>query len=391
MHKPTTPTSIAKYIKDKKLVLDIRDYQLRIISKALNYVLVDGVDSIMIESPTGSGKTVMGQVIVQYLHDIGFTKSQSWIAMRKELLKQAHKHSTKIGADYNMHYVSMFNKRPPIVDTVVIDECQHDATESSTSQHIIVKPKLTIGMSATPYRQDSAKLFFKRIIRDANTRILIKAGYLAKFNHWMIDDWTPESVATTYLNEIDKWGKSIVFFRTLEECKIFKCILETADINVELVTADSDRDSQLAAFESGEVSVLVNMMILTEGFDSNTIHTAFIRDSSKGPTRQMTGRVLRRDGDAIKNVVQSRKTGYTFLKVADGEVCYLQKDGIWEVIEKNKKVDEMHDCAMSAIIATIRSEEEKTEKLMASYKKIGWGISKKKRREEANRGSDSDE
>ena len=380
MHKPTTPKDIDKYIKTKRLDLESRDYQLRIISKAINFVLVDGVDSIMIESPTGSGKTVMGQVIVQYLHDIGFTKSQSWIAMRKELLKQAHKHSTKIGADYNMHYVSMFNKRPPIVDTVVIDECQHDATESSTSQHIIVKPKLTIGMSATPYRQDSAKLFFKRIIRDANTRILIKAGYLSKFNHWMIDDWTPESVAITYLADVEKWGQSIVFFRTMEECEAFKSILESADVNIELVTKDSDRDSQLEAFEKGEVQVLVNMMILTEGFDCNTIHTAFVRDSSKGPTRQMAGRVLRLNGGAIKNIVQSKKTGYTFLKVAEAENQYMLNNGDWEKVEENKKLDEMHSCAVDAIIETIKDEDSRSKKLVAAYAKIGWGIKSGKRR-----------
>ncbi len=385
-HKPITVKDLKEYILKNKFDMENRDYQLRIAVKAINYALVDGIDSVMIESPTGSGKTVMGQLIMQYLYDVGHLKTINWTDMRKELLKQAKKNSTKIGATYNMNYVSMFNKSPPPAEGMVNDECQHDATESATSQHIKVKPKFTVGLSATPYRADSAKLFFKKIIKDANTRTLIKAGYLSKFNHFMIDDWDPITVAKVYTQEADRWGKSIVFFRTQEECELFKQIVEdTSDgLKVELVTKDSDRDNQLKNFEEGDVDVLVNMMVLTEGFDCNILHTVFIRDGGKGPTRQMGGRVLRLNEGAIKNVVQSRLTKYTYLRVADAEVKYNMKDGEWEEIKKNDKIDQMHLQAVNAIVETIKDTTAMTPRLAKAYKNIGWGIKIGKKRKSFN-------
>lgn len=380
MYKPVTPEDIKTYIIKKGLQLESRDYQLRIVSKAINHILIDKIDSVLIESPTGSGKTVMAQVIVQYLHDIGYSKSQSWVAMRRELLKQAERHSKKIGANYNMKYVSMFDKKPPITDLVVNDECQHDATNSATTQHTIVKPKLVIGMSATPFRSDSAKLFYKKVIRDANTRVLIKAGYLSKFNHYMINDWDPGTVASIYLEDPIKWGKSIVFFRTMEECEIFQAIIQAAGISIELVTQASNRDKQLESFEKGDTQVLVNMMILTEGFDCNTIDSAFIRDSSKGPTRQMAGRALRLNEGVIKNIVQSKLTNYVFTKVAEANNKYLEKDGTWELVEENKELGNMRNKAMEAIVMHVKENNEMSESLKLAYKKIGWGISKKRKK-----------
>lgn len=387
--KPITTADLAKYIKDKKLNMETRDYQLRIAVKAINFAIVDNLDSIMIESPTGSGKTVMAQLIIQYLYDVGYLKTVNWTAMRKELLNQAKKNTTKIGATYKMNYVSMFNKKPPQADGMVNDECQHDATESATSQHTLIKPKFSLGLSATPYRSDTAKLFFKRIIRDANTRVLIKAGFLSKFNHFMTEDWDPISIAQTYTNEAEKWGKSIVFFRTLEECEIFKVIVEsTSDRVVHMVTADSDREHQIKDFEESDADVLVNMMVLTEGFDCNIINTAFIRDGSKGPVRQMGGRVLRLNAGATKNIVQSVKTKYTFLKVADASQKYLRKDGAWEEVKKNDSLDSMHKMAVTAIVDTIKDSIAMTPKLAKSYKNIGWGIKKGKKKAKSFAGED---
>ena len=57
-------------------------------------------------------------------------------------------------------------------------------------------------------------------------------------------------------------------------------------------------------------------MVLTEGFDDPSLRTVWVRPSGKGPTIQMAGRVLRKFGDTVKQVVQCRQTRHPFVKTA---------------------------------------------------------------------------
>ena len=53
-------------------------------------------------------------------------------------------------------------------------------------------------------------------------------------------------------------------------------------------------------------------MVLTEGFDDPTLQTVWVRPSGRGPTIQMAGRVLRKCGDMVKQIVQCRETRHPF-------------------------------------------------------------------------------
>src|SRR3712207_7511958 len=49
--------------------------------------------------------------------------------------------------------ISMFDKRPPQVDLLVIDEAQHDGALSMANLHSCIKPRKILGLSATPFRR----------------------------------------------------------------------------------------------------------------------------------------------------------------------------------------------------------------------------------------------
>jgi superfamily II DNA or RNA helicase len=382
--KPLKPADIEKFITDEGLTLERRDYQLRIVAKTLNYYLCEDIESVMIESPTGSGKTVMGQLVGYYLWRKGFIDGNSWVAMRRTLLTQAVKSAEKFGMVYPLIPVSMFEKNPGPSEFMTVDECQHDATDSNANIHAKVKPKKILGLSATPFRADRASLFFRKIVKDANIRILIKAGWLSQFDHYNITDWKPHTVATIFLENPEKWGKSVVFFRTEEECLEFQTYLLAHEITCEMVSAKTDKDAQLDAFERGEIQVLVNMMILTEGFDSPSLQTVFIRPSTKGPVMQMGGRVLRlfKDGEGnniIKNIVQAG-TKYSFLKVAPARKMYNLKNGVFEEFIENKQIEEIHTAAYQAVIQGM--VQKTPEEIQRAMSRIGWGKTgvKKKRK-----------
>src|SRR5947209_18433332 len=65
-----------------------RPYQLRIVAKAVGLFADAGLRSVLIESPTGSGKTVMGLLVARALQErLGVRVG--WVAMRRYLLEQA--------------------------------------------------------------------------------------------------------------------------------------------------------------------------------------------------------------------------------------------------------------------------------------------------------------
>ena len=326
--------------------LNVRPYQQRIISQALATLLVDdAIDtqqsrSVLIESPTGSGKTFMGLVISK-LMQLRAGARVGWVAMRRNLLDQVQFENRKYGIDVDMIPISMFDRNPPRdIDLLVVDEAQHDAASSCAHIHNTIKSRWILGLSATPYRADRIRLCFDKVIRDAGIHRLIQDGFLSPFDHYTIPNWQPRTVAEFYANDVDRWGKSIFFFHNLRDCETFASILLKRGLIIEIVTGSSDRERQLGDFRSGCVNALVNCMVLTEGFDDPTIKTVWIRPSSKGPTLQMAGRVLRLcDDHPIKQVVQCNQTPQPFTKFATARHQYTWDEFGWRSLTLNPGID----------------------------------------------------
>jgi len=322
-----------------------RPYQARIVRDAIAHLTGRYVDSggpgssgpaapaarsVLIESPTGSGKTVMGLLIAKLLQE-EFGVRVGWAAMRRNLLTQtaAENASKRIEVE-PLLTVSMFDKNPPPgIELLVVDEAQHDAAASMAHLHNTLRPRWILGLTATPFRTDKMKLCFDRVLRDAGIHQLIADGFLSRYDHFSIPAHTPAGVAETYLRTPERWGKSIAFFRTRAECAELEARLKEGGASCETVTGDSDREAQLARFQSGETTVLVNCMVLTEGFDSPDLQTVFCRDSAKGPTVQMCGRAFRIHPDLpVKQIVQSRETKWPFTRIAGARRQYLWEPGV---------------------------------------------------------------
>jgi superfamily II DNA or RNA helicase len=100
-----------------------RPYQTRIIDKVVSMFLgthcngagevEPAARSVMIESPTGSGKTLMGLFVAKVLQQQTGVRV-GWVAMRRNLLQQADAENRDkgIGVD-SIRFISMFEKDPP--------------------------------------------------------------------------------------------------------------------------------------------------------------------------------------------------------------------------------------------------------------------------------------
>lgn len=329
------------------VAVEPRPYQQRIIQKAIQQFegryrnrgsLEAAAASVMIESPTGSGKTVMGLTIASYLqrqHGLRI----GWVAMRRNLLAQAERENRARGFNVDLHLISMFDKLPPAVDVLIVDEAQHDAAMSMANLHCQVRPQKILGLTATPYRADRIKLCFDKVIRDAGIHQLILDGYLSPYHHYTIPQYDPIAVAQCYAGEMDRWGKSLMFFHRLDQCVACWEELASLGVRAEIVTAASDRERQLCDFAEGRLEVLINMAILTEGFDCPSLKTVFCRPSGRGCTVQMAGRVLRKnDLLRVKQIVQCQKTPHPFQRTASAAEQYLWDGSRWRSLTINSQI-----------------------------------------------------
>lgn len=219
----------------------------------------------------------------------------------------------------------------PTLDLLVIDEAHHAASPSYREvidQVLVKNPKAAIcGLTATPNRGDGKGLreVFSNVADQITLGEMIASGHLVPPRTYVIDVGTQEALrkvrrtaidfdmneVANILNKtlvtesvINNWKakardrKTIVFCSTVEHatdvCSAFnRAGIESVLIHGELL--DSERKERLAAYENGSTQVVVNVAVLTEGYDyTPTSCVVLLRPSSyKSTFIQMVGRGLR--------------------------------------------------------------------------------------------------
>lgn len=337
-HPPKSP--FTKGFKLTTVVLENREYQDRAVNRTLA-LFKEGFKNLLLESPTGSGKTIMGLRVAKHFEDT-YGWRTNWVAMRRNLLTQVREANDRFFGLKNLTPVSMFEKEPPQAELTVIDEGHHDACASANHIHDKSGSKFILGLSATPFRTDKMKLSFQKTVKDAGIYALIREGFLSPFKHWMIQEYTPDKVAATYLDDPEKWGKSVAFFHTLTQCGRFTELLREKGVRADVVSSAEgfqSREEKLDRFEAGELDVIANVAILTEGFDCPEIRTIFVRDSAKIVTIQMAGRGLRRaPGKDFCNIVQSEKSPWPFTKTAGPMASNVRRGDDWMTLSGNNDI-----------------------------------------------------
>ena len=125
----------------EKTLLQPRPYQYRIVTKVVdmyqgrhigaNGQVKNASKSVMIESPTGSGKTSMALLAAKALQSEIPELVVGWVAMRRNLLQQAEAENRdkEINVE-NIQFISMFENKPKLVEQrvdkkllLIVDEC----------------------------------------------------------------------------------------------------------------------------------------------------------------------------------------------------------------------------------------------------------------------------
>lgn len=312
----------------KEFVFEKREYQEAAVNETVQ-AFHSGCNSVLIESPVGSGKTIMGLMVASELVKKNPKIRVNWVASRQHILKQTQ----KVNSQYfhvPLNLVSVFDKEPPECDLCIIDEAHHEATNSCIRMYARCKNTCTLGLSATPQRTDRMKLSFKRTVHSCSIPMLIEDTVLVPFHSYKVPHYDPLSIAQIYASGKERFGMSLAFFRTIRECRQFAKFLNEQGISCEVVTGSSDKERQIDDFESGKIEVIANVGVLTEGFDLPELKSVFIRDSSKLPTIQMAGRGLRRSQNKTHcNFIQSSDSAFQVERIATPQEQFRLKKGHW--------------------------------------------------------------
>jgi superfamily II DNA or RNA helicase len=321
----------------------VRPYQSEALS-ALTEAL-HTYDRVVLALPTGSGKTyVAAKWICDHL--LRQHKKVIWIAHRIELLDQAYITFVKLlpaerihditwwvgGRAKNHHgklvLVSIMAARdfPPVdADLVVIDEAHHEPAQSYRRFQQTITCSKHLGLTATPKRLDARPLGYDAIAYQKTFMSLVSEGWLARPKPVIpqtrltfeldvrMDDFSEESLAsldtdtrnTFIANHWAQWrhkyGKTLPFAINKDHARHlyerFAALSPSPRIRYTVSGEGSraDRERAIQQFRHGDLDVLINCKIFTEGFDCPDVNTIFITRPTLSATlyMQMVGRGTR--------------------------------------------------------------------------------------------------
>ncbi|CAI8820138.1 DEAD/DEAH box helicase [Methylococcus capsulatus] len=301
--------------------------------------------------PTGSGKTIMLSAVAGGVLEEPDAKA-CVLAHRDELTAQ---NRAKFGQVNPGRTTSVFDaqekswagratfamvqtlardkhlEQMPTLDLLVIDEAHHAASPSYRrviDRVLSRNPRARIfGATATPARADGKGLreVFSNVADQITLGELIASGHLVPPRTFVIDVGAQSALAQvrrtatdfdmteveTILNRtpitdavIHHWRekagerKTIVFCSTVAHAQCVADAFVAAGIRAVLIhgeLSDAERKTRLAEYETGEAQLVVNVAVLTEGYDyTPTSCVVLLRPSShKSTLTQMIGRGLR--------------------------------------------------------------------------------------------------
>lgn len=292
-----------------------RPYQTRTIEECKRLV-ASGKRAPLVVCPTGGGKTFMAGMIAE-----GTVRKGGrfvWLVHRRELMRQAAETFRSFGLDVGVAglgptapvqvcMVQTLTRRGEVPEGTVVgfDECHHFAEENDWNRLVdAYKDSVRFGFTATPERADGQGLghAFDSIVVAAQISELIENGALVPCEVFASKEkLPPKSIArhplAAYLEHAN--GTSgLVFAHRVAKGEEFVRDFVEAGVSAAMVTGmtpGEERDEILDRFRAGDLSVVVNVGVLTEGFDAPRATTCILarKIGSAGLYLQMIGRALR--------------------------------------------------------------------------------------------------
>ena len=331
----------------------LRDYQIDICSRVRE--AFDKHRSVMVQMPTGTGKTmVLATLVTKILKDErmkGRSGKILIVAHRRELIEQIKATIKRMGLNANNHS-SVIDNQAIIVESiqtisrrvgnpstggqedfslVVIDEAHHALAKTYKMMWKAWPDAKFLGLTATPCRLNGKGFtdLFDILVQSWDIPAFIKANWLSTYDFVSIK---ADSHTQQLINSLKKRGADgdyqvkemdAVLNKRPSIGRLYNCVMEYAHnrkgfvyaINIDharsiaeyyqeqgvsAVAIDShtpvkERERIISSFRSGELQVLVNVDIFSEGFDCPDVEFIQLARPTLSLAKylQMVGRGLR--------------------------------------------------------------------------------------------------
>lgn len=317
--------------------------------------LPPGKRRVVLQSSTGSGKTVMAAHIIERAVENG--KRVLFLAHTRELIRQASRKLASYGVRHGIimagvpyepwHPVQVASKatlisrafrrgtvKLPPADLVIPDECHRSMSQWWQNLLEYYPRAVVLGLTATPCRSDGRGLgdYYCGMVQAARTSELIADGFLVPTDVYApyrpnlngvpvrAGEYDMEKAAAkmdrpklvgdvvSHWLRIARGQKTILFATNVRHSihlrdQFVKAGVAAAHVDGE--TDSYDRDKLFDDFASGKVTVLCNCAVATEGVDIPDATCGILARPvrSFGTFLQMVGRIQRRAEGKTRSVL----------------------------------------------------------------------------------------
>jgi DNA repair protein RadD len=284
----------------------LRDYQVRACD-GVRASWAAGHRAPLLVAPTGAGKTTMGAALAA--DGLATGGRVLWVAHRRELVAQARARLAleTAGASARVEVASIQallagGDRPP-ADLVVLDEAHHYVAAQWGLVARDYDDARVLGLTATPQRGDGTPLgdLFTDLVVAAQPAELIRAKALVPVQVYAPDAHQGGDLARGPAEAWERFGRgrrTVVFAADRDEARRAVDDLARAGARPAYVdgkTSARARVDALEGFEAGRYDALVNVHVLTEGWDCPPADVCILARpcATVGQYIQIVGRVLR--------------------------------------------------------------------------------------------------
>jgi len=328
------------------MTITLRPYQQEALESIVsNYA--NGIKRQLVVLPTGAGKTVifshlpkikkncLPMLVLAHRSELLDQARSKILASNPELTVEIEQAEKKAGfVDVVVASVATLgrNNTPRIEQypkdyfkSIVIDEAHHAAAPTYRRIIDFFNVDFLLGVTATPQRSDSTRLIdvFDEIVYYKTIQDLIQQGWLSPLVGYRIKsnvdisdvqiqngDYvqaqleeaidTPQRnsfVVATYRNLADS-KKAVIFASGVRHAQNLALSFRQASVDCEVIlgtTSYEDRQDILARFATGQLKVIVNVGVLTEGFDEPSIEAIILAKPTRSTLlyTQIVGRGTR--------------------------------------------------------------------------------------------------
>ncbi len=341
--------------------ITLRDYQQ--LAKEEIFSKWNRVDNILYQMPTGTGKTRLFTSIIRDISICGLRHNINYriliIAHRSELIEQSSRSLDKYHIKHGVLAGTMKDKRDLTqaiqvasiqtithpanqclidelkFDFIIIDEAHHAVANSYQKLWEYCPDAKKLGVTATPWRMNNSGFaqIFDAYIPSMSIKDFIQKGWLASYQYYSIptsselvksiESIREFDIAGDYKNsalvevcdtsriraqlydsyEKNVLGKKGIIYSISREHSEHICLQYrsrgVAIENIDSKTPAKVREKVIQAFRNGEIDIIVNVDIFSEGFDCPDIEFIQLARPTKSLVKyiQQVGRGLRKNGD----------------------------------------------------------------------------------------------